>query len=296
MLAEPRTGPTSDPPEPYDPSLVAGHVRYGQVPGQLSQVAAGGKDVVYSYEYEEAAGDTTYRSPILHHVLLQGLASGQRYFYSVGGSHPNGTAAPESPELSFAMPPAPPAQLRVGVLGDPGQTRNTSAVLEQLADSRPDVVLVLGDLACERGLGVLLREGGIPAACRLAYTWSILRLNCHGMLQYPAAPDADLYYSNQTDDAWSFPKVPSSQQLRWDAWARLTEPLFSSIPAVFVPGNHEVCGASALFACRHHVPPYVVPLRLTSNAHFLQPASRWSALATPPLRHSTPATLSRTHR
>ena len=29
-------------------------------------------------------GDTTYQSPILHHVLLRGLEPGATYFYSVG--------------------------------------------------------------------------------------------------------------------------------------------------------------------------------------------------------------------
>lgn len=60
----------------------------------------------------------------------------------------------------------------------------------------------------------------------------------------PCSTDADLYYSNQTDGNWSYPAVPASQQLRWDAWARLTEPLLASVPSVFVPGNH---GARLLY-------------------------------------------------
>jgi len=51
--------------------------------------------------------------------------------------------------------------------------------------------------------------------------------------------DADLYYSNQTNSNWSFTTVPASQQLRWDSWARLTEPLLATVPAVLVGGNHE---------------------------------------------------------
>ena len=34
--------------------------------------------------------------------------------------------------------------------------------------------------------------------------------------------------------------MPTSQQLRWDSWARLTEPLLSRVPALVVGGNHEV--------------------------------------------------------
>lgn len=57
----------------------------------------------------------------------------------------------------------------------------------------------------------------------------------------PCSADADLYFSNQTDGNWSHPAVPASQQLRWDAWARLTEPLLATVPAVFVPGNQGAC-------------------------------------------------------
>ncbi|PRW60148.1 Purple acid phosphatase 15 [Chlorella sorokiniana] len=149
--------------------------------------------------WQTGAGGMTYHSPILHHVLVTGLQPGQRYWYRVGGQLANGTAAPESREWSFRLPAGPPAELRIGVLGDPGQTYNTSRTLRQLADSKPDVVFVLGDLSY-----------------------------------------ADLYYSNQTDGKWSYPAVPTSQQLRWDAWARLSEPLLATVPAVFVPGNHEL--------------------------------------------------------
>lgn len=38
----------------------------------------------------------------------------------------------------------------------------------------------------------------------------------------------------------AFQPVPTSQQLRWDSWARLTEPLLSTVPALHVGGNHEV--------------------------------------------------------
>lgn len=178
--AEPRTGPISDPPEPHEAIAVAGLVRFGTAPGRLDQTASGGKDLTYSYSYRHAAGGMTYRSPILHHVLLSGLQPGQQYWYRVGGRLANGSPTPESKEWSFRMPAAPPAELRIGVLGDPGepavglawcdldwfrcqadlvacprisqlagQTHNTSTTLEHLAASRPDVVFILGDLSCE---------------------------------------------------------------------------------------------------------------------------------------------------
>lgn len=63
----------------------------------------------------------------------------------------------------------------------------------------------------------------------------------HTCCQSLPCADADLFYSNQTDGRWSYPAVPASQQLRWDAWARLTEPLLATVPAVYVPGNHGEC-------------------------------------------------------
>ena len=121
LPAEPRTGPTSDPPAPHNATEVAGLVRYGTTPGQLNQTASGGRDVVYTYAYQEPAGGMTYHSPILHHVLLTGLQAAQQYWYRVGGRLANGSAAPESREWSFRLPAGPPAALRIGVLGDPGE-------------------------------------------------------------------------------------------------------------------------------------------------------------------------------
>ncbi len=121
-FAEARTGPTSDPPAPYNAAEVEGLVRYGTAPGQLSKTTSDGRDIVYSYAYGEAAGSMTYHSPILHHVLLTGLQPGQQYWYRVGGRLANGSAAPDGREWSFRLPAGPPAELRIGVLGDPGET------------------------------------------------------------------------------------------------------------------------------------------------------------------------------
>lgn len=198
QTGEPRTGPTANPPEPHTASEVVGRVRFGTSAGRYSETASGGVDTVYRYSYDETAGGTTYQSPILHHVLLKGLQPGQTYHYSVGGAHPNGTSTPDSAEFSFRMLGGLPRELRVGVIGDPGQTYNTSRVLQQLADSKPDVVVMLGDLSY-----------------------------------------ADLYFPNQTDANWSFASPPATQQLRWDAFARLTEPLLARVPGIYIGGNHE---------------------------------------------------------
>lgn len=84
QTGEPRTGPTAMPPAPHDRAEVAGLVRLGTESGRYNQTFKDGTNGVYSYVYGEAAGGTTYRSPILHHVLLTGLQPGQTYFYAVG--------------------------------------------------------------------------------------------------------------------------------------------------------------------------------------------------------------------
>ena len=136
-FTEPRTGQTSNPPAPYDAAEVEGLVRYGTAPGQLSQTAVGGKDVVYSYAYRKAAGGMTYHSPILHHVLLTGLQPGQQYWYRVGGRLANGSAAPDGREWSFRLPAGPPAELRIGVLGDPGERVALTSLLYHCSSLAP---------------------------------------------------------------------------------------------------------------------------------------------------------------
>ena len=151
-----------------------------------------------------------------------------------------------------------PAFLRA-VPQHPGQTRNTSDTLEHLAASRPDVVFVLGDLSCEPPASSRSFAFSSTAVCPSCSSWEACRSLAQAQPLNPAVArllprcacpgaDADLYYSNQTDSRWSHPAVPASQQLRWDAWARLTEPLLATVPAVYVPGNHGVGTAAAVGA------------------------------------------------
>ena len=65
QTGEPRVGPTSRPPAPHTAAEVAGVVRYGTAPGQYTATASGGKDVVYTYAYDEAAGGMTYQVPLM---------------------------------------------------------------------------------------------------------------------------------------------------------------------------------------------------------------------------------------
>ena len=113
--AEPLIGDNSEAPAPYNTSAVASVVRWGAAPDALTEQTEQDHRLTYDYVYGAEAGDTTYQSPILHHVLLRGLTTGQPYFYQVGDPEQlNGW----SPTLNFTLPAAYP--LRIGVVGDLG--------------------------------------------------------------------------------------------------------------------------------------------------------------------------------
>ncbi|KAL4420451.1 hypothetical protein ABPG75_010107 [Micractinium tetrahymenae] len=130
-------------PEPYDPASVQSLVRWGTLSGQLDQTAEGNSSLVYTYEYwanlTANGEDYVYRSPILHHVVLDSLEPGATYFYSVGDE-----AHGWSEELNFTTP-ASGFPLRLGIIGDLGQTANSTATLAKLTASNPDLVLLVGD-------------------------------------------------------------------------------------------------------------------------------------------------------
>jgi hypothetical protein len=123
--------------------------------------------------------DCYYTSPVIHSVTLSGLAPSTKYALSIpsGGAHVS----------TFTTAPAVGASsITFGVVGDLGQTENSSATVDALAaligtSASPDVLLHAGDLAYADGNGP-----------------------------------------------------------RWDSYARMGEPLWSALPAVYVGGNHEV--------------------------------------------------------
>jgi Purple acid Phosphatase, N-terminal domain len=97
-------------------------------------IQAEGSQVIYSQTYNNTEA-LNYTSGIIHHVELQGLAPGTRYFYSCGDP---GSAAHWSPELNFTTLPRVGADafpLRLGVIGDLGQTANSSC--EWIDRTRP---------------------------------------------------------------------------------------------------------------------------------------------------------------
>ena len=85
-----------------------------------------------------------YLSAPIYHATVTGLAPATKYYYVVGN------ATVTSVELSFTTPPAPNTAatypFTIGFIADIGQTANTSATMQSLANQAPNLVLYAGDL------------------------------------------------------------------------------------------------------------------------------------------------------
>jgi len=136
----------------YDPESVPSVVRYGTSPDALVMNVTRGspgvlaKALVYEYVYDAAAGaingsGTVYNSPILHHVILDSLDQGQKYYYSVGSEEYG-----FSDVYSFTVPKRE-YPFKVGVVADVGQTYNSSATLNRTLADDPAALLFIGDLS-----------------------------------------------------------------------------------------------------------------------------------------------------
>ena len=115
-----------------------GRVRYGTDPSQLTQ-------------FSDEVGTGT-----VHQVLLSGLSSGTRYYYSVGTT----THELAGGDLGHSFRTAPPVgtvePVRIWALGDSGEANsNARAVRDAFATynqgAAPDVFLMLGDNAYPAG-------------------------------------------------------------------------------------------------------------------------------------------------
>lgn len=140
----------SDEIEAYDPESVGSTVRYGTTPAAVDfNVTAGETGVrsdklVYSYEYAAVDGPidvngtesgTKYLSPILHHVLLENLIPGQKYYYSVGSEEYG-----SSQVFDFTMPERK-YPFKFSVLADVGQSYNSSVTMTRSKNANPDAVI-----------------------------------------------------------------------------------------------------------------------------------------------------------
>ncbi|GAB4814669.1 hypothetical protein N2152v2_001715 [Parachlorella kessleri] len=148
---------------------VPGIVKYGQEPGNVEATVIGEKDLVYKYVYGKDVGGRTYQ------------ASCDKYGWSE--------------ERSFKVPgDVDQLPISIGLIGDLGQTLNSSATLKHLRHHHPDLVWHVGDSS---------------------------------------------YADNYCSDASETYCKLSSDQRRWDTWARLTERLFSRVPIMHIHGNHD---------------------------------------------------------
>ena len=144
QTGEPLSNSSETPPPAYDPTSVGAVVIFGLESGNLGEKKSvrGNTSLVYSYAYGEDAGGYTYQSPILHHVLLEGLLPGRTYFYRVGSEEWG-----FSDEMSFTSFNPEAKSLRIGIFGDIGDTANSSATVEALTlERQTDLVISLGDV------------------------------------------------------------------------------------------------------------------------------------------------------
>lgn len=184
-----------------DPTTVASEVWYGEESGKYG-FKQRGNSTVYSQLYP-FAGLLNYTSGIIHHVRLEGLQPGKRYYYKCGDS----SLSAMSKEHSFKTLPSPGNNFprRIAVVGDLGLTRNSTSTIDHLASNDPSLILMVGDLTYANQY---LTTGGKGVPC----------YSC----AFPDAPIRETY------------------QPRWDGWGRFMEPLTSKIPMMVIEGNHEI--------------------------------------------------------
>ena len=137
-----------------------------------------------------------------------------------------------------SLSPAPPLllrsssmryPLRIGLVGDLGQSRNASVTLKHLNAHRPDVLINVGDISYA---DLYQPNVGLPNVRPLLNPLSMWTL-CTPML--PHQDTVHFMTSNKL----------GSNHRRWDASAVLYENLTSRVPMLSCPGNHEI-GAGLL--------------------------------------------------
>ncbi|KFM27138.1 Purple acid phosphatase 15 [Auxenochlorella protothecoides] len=184
------------------------NVQLGLSPSAYTDVLEGTSSH-YDQIYYGFSNALNYTSPKLHSVVVEDLTPNTSYFYRVGDLK----SQYWSEEYNFTTPPAGPSYpLRFGLVADVGQTDNSSDTFNHLAASEPQVVLFIGDLSYADNY----------EANGTLYPWN-------NNISYPG------------EDIWiPFDVEYGTFQPRWDKWARLAEPVTSSVPFLFTVGNHEM--------------------------------------------------------
>ncbi|CBI33349.3 unnamed protein product, partial [Vitis vinifera] len=206
---------------PLDPSTVASEVWYGKRSRKYSSVKSG-FSTVYSqlYPFE---GLLNYTSGIIHHVRLDDLEPGTKYYYKCGDS----SFPAMSREYVFETLPLPGPKRyprRIAVVGDLGLTSNTTTTIDHLIRNDPSMILMVGDLSYANQYRT---TGGKGVPC----------FSC----AFPDAPIRETY------------------QPRWDGWGRFMEPLTSRVPMMVIEGNHEIEPQVAGITFKSYLTRFAVP-------------------------------------
>ena len=167
-------------------------------PGTSGSLAINGEvfnTTAWTYQFQAAKATSLYTSPSMFHVAAEGLKCGTMYQYKVQSS------GVWSKGFEFNTPTCVGKEIpvAVGLIGDLGQTDNSSQTVQLLLDSlNPakssvpvDQVWLIGDLSYADAAWEHLYPG------------------------YVCTPD------------------------RWDSWGRMVEPLTARVTLQVLAGNHE---------------------------------------------------------
>ncbi|XP_057960014.1 purple acid phosphatase 23 isoform X2 [Malania oleifera] len=206
---------------PLDPATVASEVWCGKESGKYS-IKGRGVSIVYSQLYP-FVGLWNYTSGIIHHVRLDDLEPGTKYYYKCGDS----SFPAMSEEHVFETLPLPGPNAyprRIAVVGDLGLTRNSTTTIDHLIRNDPSMILMVGDLTYANQYRTTGGKG---------------------------APD----FSRAFPDA----PIRETYQPRWDGWGRFMEPLTSRVPMMVIEGNHEIEPQASGITFKSYLTRFAVP-------------------------------------
>lgn len=216
---------------PLDPSSVASEVWYGKKSGKYSMKKTG-ISTIYNQNYP-FEGLLNYTSGIIHHVKIDDLEPGTKYYYKCGDSFLK--AMSEEHVFETLLEPGPNNYpRRIAVIGDLGLTLNSTTTINHVIQNDPSMILFVGDLSYANQY---LTTGGKGAPC----------YSC----AFPDAPIRETY------------------QPRWDGWGRFMEPLTSRIPMMVIEGNHEIEPQAEGITFKSYLTRFAVPSSESgSNSNF----------------------------
>lgn len=186
--------------KPLNAKSVASVVHFGKLRHALSH-KANGYSLTYSQLYP-FRGLKNYTSGIIHHVRLNGLKPGIRYFYRCGDPSKGMSPIHTFKTMPISGPNSYPN--RIAIVGDLGLTYNSTSTIKHLRKNNPDLIVLVGDITYAN----MYLTNGTSSDC---YSCSFNHTPIH-----------------------------ESYQPRWDYWGRFMEPTLSEIPIMVVEGNHEI--------------------------------------------------------